>query len=197
MKHKRQEVIWMIMLLILLASPSCSLKYVPQSGEEFRQETLRLEEKARSHEDPEVRAECQLELAYFYLHHRNPLLNYGKALQGFEAYLRFTAGDRQTDEIQNWTLALREMDRRERETASLKERVAKLVQENDGKTKSLAWQLKKNQETQAALEKSHVHVDSLERANRGLKEANDKMKETVEKLKNLDLQMEEKRKAIK
>ena len=197
MKHKRQEVIWLIMLLILLASPSCSLKYAPQSGDEFRQETLRLEEKARSHEDPEVRAECQLELAYLYLHYRNPLLNYGKALQGFEAYLKFTGSDRQTEEIQNWTLALREMDRRERETASLKERVAKLVQENDGKTKSLAWQLKKNQETQTALEKLHAQVDSLERTNRGLKEANDKMKETVEKLKNLDLQMEEKRKAIK
>jgi len=197
MKHKRQEVLWLIILLILLASPSCSLKYAPQSGDEFRQETLRLEEKARSHEDPEVRAECQLELAYLYLHYRNPLLNYGKALQGFEAYLKFTGSDRQTEEIQNWTLALREMDRRERETASLKERVAKLVQENDGKTKSLAWQLKKNQETQAALEKLHAQVDSLERTNRGLKEANDKMKETVEKLKNLDLQMEEKRKAIK
>ncbi len=197
MKHKRQEVLWLILLLILLASSNCSLKYVPQSGEEFRQETLRLEEKARSHEDPEVRAECQLELAYLYLHYRNPLLNYGKALQGFEAYLKFTGSDRQTEEIQNWTLALREMDRRERETASLKERVAKLVQENDGKTKSLALQLKKNQETQAALEKLHSQVDSLERTNRGLKEANDKMKETVEKLKNLDLQMEEKRKAIK
>jgi hypothetical protein len=197
MKHKRQEVLWRILLLILLASPSCTLKYAPQSGDEFRQETLRLEEKARSHEDPEVRAECQLELAYLYLHYRNPLLNYGKALQGFEAYLKFTGSDRQTEEIQNWTLALREMDRRERETASLKERVAKLVQENDGKTKSLAWQLKKNQEAQAALEKLHAQVDSLERTNRGLKEANDKMKETVEKLKNLDLQMEEKRKAIK
>ncbi len=197
MKHNRQEVIWMIMILILLVSPSCSLRHIPQSGEEFKRETLRLEEKARSHEDPEVRAECQLEVAYLYLHHRNPLLNYGKALQGFEAYLRFTGADRQTEEIQNWTLALREMERRERETASLKERVAKLVQENDGKTKSLAWQLKKNQETQAALEKLHAQVDSLERTNRSLKEANDKMKETVEKLKNLDLQMEEKRKAIK
>jgi hypothetical protein len=197
MKHNRQEVIWMIMILILLVSPGCSLRYIPQSGEEFRRETLRLEEKARNHEDPEVRAECQLELAYLYLHHRNPLLNYGKALQGFEAYLRFTGADRQTEEIQNWTLALREMERRERETASLKERVAKLVQENEGKTKSLAWQLKKNQETQAALEKFHAQVDSLERTNRSLKEANDKMKETVEKLKTLDLQMEEKRKAIK
>ncbi len=197
MKHRRWEVILLIMLLILLASPGCSLRYIPQSGDEFRQETLRLEEKARSHEDPQVRAECQLELAYLYLQHQNPLLNYEKALQGFEAYLRFTAADRPTEEIQNWTLALREMERRERETASLKERVARLAQENEGKTKSLAWQLKRNQETQAALEKLHAQVDSLERTNRSLKEANDKMKETVEKLKNLDLQMEEKRKAIK
>lgn len=197
MEHRRQEVLCLIMLLILLASPSCSLKYTPQSGEEFRRETLRLEKQARNHEDPKVRAEAQLDLAFLYLHYRNPFLNYGKALQEFEAYLRVTAADRQTEEIQNWTLALREMERRERETASLKERLAKLAQENEGKSKSLAWQLKKNQESQAALEKLQAQVDSLERTNRSLKEANGKMKETVEKLKNLDLQMEEKRKAIK
>jgi len=197
MNHRRLKVICLVMLLILLASPGCSLKYTPQSGEEFRQETLRLEKEARNHEDPKVRAECHLELAYLYLHHRNPLLNYGKALQEFEAYQKGTAADRQTEEIQNWTFALREMNRRERETASLKERLAKLAQENEGKSKSLAWQLKKNQESQAALEKLQAQVDALERTSRSLKEANEKMKETVEKLKNLDLQMEEKRKAIK
>jgi hypothetical protein len=89
------------------------------------------------------------------------------------------------------------MERRERETASLQERLAKLAQDNAGKSESLALQVKKNQESQAALEKLHAQVDSLERTNRSLKEANEKMKETVEKLKTLDLQMEEKRKAIK
>ena len=58
---------------------------------------------------------------------------------------------------------------------------------------------KKNEESQAAREKLQApgrleKANNLERTSRILKEANEKMKETVEKLKNLDLQMEEKRK---
>lgn len=197
MNHRRQRVACLIMLLLLLELPSCVLKYTPRSGEEFRRETLRLEKQARNHEDPEVRAEAQVDLAFLYLDHRNPLRNYRRALQEFEAYLRATAAERPSDEIQNWAYALRNMERQERETGSLKARMVKLAQENEEKTKSLAWQLKKNQESQAALEKLQAQVDALERTSRTLKEANEKMKEVVEKLKNLDLQMEEKRKAVR
>lgn len=197
MSHRGQKVICLVMTLMMFASSSCSVKYGPQSGEEFRRETLRLEERTRYHEDPQVRAESRLELAHLYLNYRNPLLNYGKALQEFEAYLSARGADRHTEEIQNWVFALREMERREKETATLKERLARLTQENEGKRKSLALQVRKNQESQAVLEKLQAQVEALERTSRSLKEANEKMKETVEKLKNLDLEMEEKRKAIK
>jgi hypothetical protein len=197
MNHRRQGVIYLVLLLILLPLFGCSLKYTPRSAEEFLQETLRLEKRARTHEDPAARAEAQLELARLYLHHRNPQLNCGRALQEFEAYQRVTTMDRQTDEIQNWLHALREMERQERETARLKESFAGLTQENEERRNSLAWELRNNQELQTALERLQAQVESLERTSRSLKDANEKMKETVEKLKNLDLQMEEKRKAIK
>jgi DNA repair exonuclease SbcCD ATPase subunit len=63
---------------------------------------------------------------------------------------------------------------------------------------------KKHEEWQARLEKMQERLEEMENANRNLSEANrslresmERMKKTLEKLKNLDLQMEEKRKAIK
>jgi uncharacterized protein YhaN len=198
------------MLFIFLLLSGCGLKYTPGSAKEFEQETLRLEKQARTHKDPAARAEAQLELACLYLHYRNPQLNYGRALQEFEVYLSTTAADRQNEEIQNWLHALREMERQERETAHLQERLASLAkeeaqwkerfaglaQENEEGRNSLASELRKNQELQTALDRLQVQVESLERTSRSLKDANDRMKETVEKLKNLDFKMEEKRKAI-
>lgn len=211
MPQWRPGVLCLVMLLILFPLSGCSLKYTPRSAEEFLQETLRLEKRARTQEDPSARAEAHLELALLYLHHRNPQLNYGRALQEFEAHMRMTTADQQTDEMQNWLYALREMERQEwetarlkkrlaglaRETAHLKESFAGLTQENEKSRDSLALELRKNQELQEALEKLQAQVDILERASRSLKDANERMKETMEQLKNLDLQMEEKRKAIK
>jgi hypothetical protein len=210
MKYRCPEVICLGMLFVLLLLSGCTLKYTPRSPEEFQQETLRLERRARTHQDPAARAEAQLELACLYLHHRNPQLNYGRALQEFETYLSVMKADQQNDEIQNWLHALREMERQERETAHLqqglasltreeaqwKERFAGLAQENEEGRNSLASELRKNQDLQAALDRWQVQVESLERTSRSLKDANDRMKETVEKLKNLDFQMEEKRRAI-
>ncbi len=210
MNDRGQRVIYLVIFLILLALFGCSLKYTPRSAEEFGQETLRLEKQARTHKDPAARAEAQLELACLYLHHRNPQLNYGRALQEFETYLNATAADRQTDDVQNWLHALREMERQERETAHLKdslegltketahlkESVSGLTQENEESRNSLASELRKNQELQTALDRLQVQVESLERTSRSLKDANEKMKDTVEKLKNLDFQVENKRKAI-
>jgi chromosome segregation ATPase len=210
MKYRRQKVICGVMLFIFLLPSGCSLKYSPGSAEEFEQETLRLEKRARAHKEPAARAEAQLELAWFYLHHRNPQLNYGKALQEFEVYLSATAVDRQNDEIQNWLHALREMERQERETARLKESladltketarlkdsIAGLTQENEESRNSLVLELRKNQELQTALDQFQSQLETLEWTTRNLREANEKMKQTVEKLKNLDFQMEDKRKAI-
>ena len=211
MKYRRRKIICRVMLFIFLLLSGCSLKYTPGSAEEFEKETLRLEKQAQTHKNPAARAEARLELACLYLHHRNPQLSYGRALQEFEVYLSATAADRQNDEIQNWLHALREMEMQEKETAHLKdslaaltketahlkESVAGLTQENEESRNSLSSELRKNQELQTALDQFQSQLETLERTSRSLKDANEKMKETVQKLKNLDFQMEEKRKAIK
>jgi len=72
MKYRRQKVICGVMLFIFLLPSGCSLKYSPGSAEEFEQETSAWRNGPGPIKKPAARAEAQLELAWFYLHHRNP-----------------------------------------------------------------------------------------------------------------------------
>jgi DNA repair ATPase RecN len=211
------EVFFLVLVIIFLFL-GCSLKHRPQTGEEFSRETVRLETLIQEAEDPSDRAKLHHQLAELSTHHQNPGRNYGKALREFEAYLSLAPVEARTDEAQNWLGALRELDRAEKETVQLTEKLENLVGENREKKEALDRQGKlldlggkKNVELQTSLEKMQVRLEEMEWANRNLSEANrnlseanrslrestERMKRTMERLKNLDLQMEEKRKAIK
>jgi chromosome segregation ATPase len=207
-------LVWVIIFLFL----GCSLKHRPQTGEEFSRETVRLETLIQESEDPSDRAKLHHQLAELSTHHQNPGRNYGKALREFEAYLSLAPVEARTDEAQNWLGALRELDRAEKENVQLREKLENLIGENREKREALERQGRlldlegeKKEELQASLEKMKVRQEEMEWANRNLSEANrnlsqanrslkestERMKRTMERLKNLDLQMEEKRKAIK
>jgi chromosome segregation ATPase len=218
------EVFFLVVVIIFLFL-GCSLKHRPQTGEEFSRETVRLETLIQEAEDPSDRAKLHHQLAELSTHHQNPERNYGKALREFEAYLSLAPVEARTDEAQNWLGALRELDRAEKEIVQLTEKLENLVGENREKREALDRQGrlldlegKKNEELQASLEKMKVRQEEMEWANRNLSEANrnlseanrnlseanrslrestERIKRTMERLKNLDLQMEEKRKAIK
>ena len=207
-------LVWVIIFLFL----GCSLKHRPQTGEEFSRETVRLETLIQESEDPSDRAKLHHQLAELSTHHQNPGRTYGKALREFEAYLSLAPVEARTDEAQNWLGALRELDRAEKENVQLREKLENLIGENREKREALERQGRlldlegeKREELQASLEKMKVRQEEMEWANRNLSEANrnlsqanrslkestERMKRTMERLKNLDLQMEEKRKAIK
>jgi uncharacterized protein (DUF3084 family) len=207
-------LVWVIIFLFL----GCSLKHRPQTGEEFSRETVRLETLIQESEDPSDRAKLHHQLAELSTDHQNPGRNYEKALREFEAYLSLAPVEARTDEAQNWLGALRELDRAEKENVQLREKLENLIGENREKREALERQGRlldleggKKEELQASLEKMKVRQEEMEWANRNLSEANrnlsqanrslkestERMKRTMERLKNLDLQMEEKRKAIK
>ena len=155
---------WGCIFLLLFFMVSCSLQGLrkPEGEKEFSQKTVRLEKLA--HEDPKVsvRAQSHLLLAFLYVDHRNPQLNYSRALQEMENYLSLAGAEAQTDDIQNWLSILKE--------------VGKL---------------------QTTLEKVQKANKSLHDEVAGLKEMNNKMRETIERLTSLDRQMEEKRNLTK
>ncbi len=146
---------WILLLLVFMAS--CSLHAVkkPEGEKEFSQETSRLEKLAREHPETSVRAQSHLRLAFLYVNHKNPQLNYARAFQEMGSYLSLAPASATTDDFQNWFAVLKE--------------VGKL---------------------QTSLEK-------VQKANKSLREEVAGLKETIEKLKSLDRQMEEKRSLIK
>jgi len=219
MIHRHPGEVFLLVLVFIFLFLGCSLKHRPQTGEEFSRETVRLETLIQEAEDPSDRAKLHHQLAELSTHHQNPGRNYGKALREFEAYLSLAPVEARTDEAQNWLGVLRELDRAEKETVQLTGKMENLVGENrealdrQGKMLDLErkkdeeWQArlekmqdlerKKDEEWQASMEKMQVRLEEMEKANRSLRESTERMKKMLERLKNLDLQMEEKRKAIK
>ncbi len=177
---------WSCISLLLFFMVSCSWKLPlqkPEGEQGFFEEVSRLEKVAQEHPDPSVRTQAHLKLASIFLNHRNPQVNYPRALQEMKSYLSMAPAKGATDDLQNWLAALEEMEHLRKSAGEKRER---------------------NQSLQAQIEKLHPALEKMQKANKilrnevaGLKEMNAKMKDAIEMLESLDLQMEEKRKSIK
>ena len=218
MIHHHPGKVFLLVLVFIFPLLGCSLKHSPQTGEEFSLETNRLETLIQESADPSARGKLHRQLAELCLHHQNPGRNYGKALREFEAYLLVTPVEDRTEEAQNWIGALRELEGAKRETVQYTGKMENLIAENEVKREALDRQekmldqerkkneellarldleRKKDAEWQARLEEMEMANRNLTETNRTLKESMDRTKKTLERLKNLDVQIEEKRKAIK
>ena len=104
---------WGCIFLLLCFTFSCSLQGLKKlEGEKgFSQEASRLEKLAREDPRASVRARSHLRLAFLYVTHTNPQLNYGRALQEMESYLSVAPAEEQTDDVQNWVAVLKEVGR--------------------------------------------------------------------------------------
>jgi DNA repair ATPase RecN len=102
---------WGCIFFLLFFTASCSPERLkkPEGAKEFSQKTNRLEKLARQDPEASVRAESHLRLAFLYLNHRNPQLNYGRALQEMESYLSLAPAEAQRDDFQNWLAVLKEV----------------------------------------------------------------------------------------
>ncbi len=185
MDSKFHQLQWGCIFLLLFVMVSCSLKLVPKKPEgekEFSQETSRLEKLAREHPKTSLRAQSHLQLAFLYVNDRNPQLDYSRALQEMEIYLSLSPDKAQTVDFQNWLAVLREMNHLRRDRIQMGE---------------------KNRALQDRIEKLQTSVENVQKVSRSLhdevtnlKERNNKMREAIERLKNLDRQMEERRNLI-
>ena len=131
---------WGCIFLLLFFTVSCSLQgpKKPEGEKEFSQETQRLKKLARENPETSVRAESHLHLAFLYLNHRNPQLNYSRSLQEMESYLSFAPAEEQTDEFQNWLAVLKEvgklqtsLEKAQKANKILREEVAGLKEMNN------------------------------------------------------------------
>jgi outer membrane protein assembly factor BamD (BamD/ComL family) len=94
------------------------------------EDTGHLEEIAQKQSDQSMRAKSHLELARLYSSHKNPNLDYQRALKELEMYLSLNPDDAETDEIQNLLAILRELDRVTEENRKSRQKVNQLTKEN-------------------------------------------------------------------
>ncbi len=177
---------WGCFLLLLLFVAGCTPNHTlkkPEGEIDFLQETSHLEKLAREHPEAPVRAQSHLQLAFLYVDYRNPHLNYVRALQEMEEYLSFCPDKTQPADLRNWLAVLRETNRLSRDKAEMAEQ---------------------NRALQNYIERLHNSLEKAQESNKGLRdevaglrEMNLRMKETIERLKTLDRQMEEKRRLVK
>jgi hypothetical protein len=158
---------------------SCTLNLElkkPKGEKEFSQETSRLEKLARDDPATSVRAKSHLQLAFLYVNSRNPQLNYSRALQEMECYLSMSPAKAQEDDFQNWLAVLKELDRVRKDNKGIE---------------------KKKQELHIQIEKLRISLERVREANKNLGDEVTNLQETIEKLKDVDIQMEKKRDLIK
>ena len=177
---------WCSFFLPLFFVLGCSLNLELKKSwgeKEFFQETSRLEKLAREDPKTSVRAKSHLKLAFLFVNSRNPQLNYSRALQEMESYLSILPAKAQNGDFQNWLAVLREMDY-----------LSKCGMEIEKKNQSLRVRSDKLQASMEKVQKTNIHLrDEVVT----LKEINNKIIETIDRLKILDYQMEEKRSLIR
>jgi cell division protein FtsB len=170
-------------LSLILFLMGCTPIYTSRTGEDLSRSIADLEKRIAQEKDSSVRAKYHLQLAWLYSNYKNPKMDYRKALEEFEVYLSMAPDGAQTDEIQNWLSVLRALE-------LSKEKSEMLTRENFETRLTLEDQVKKNQQLQENIEK-------LLNRNASLKENNASLKEAIERLKTLNLQVEKKRKSAK
>ena len=182
-KYFRQLFFLLPLLLFSFGLSSCTVRYIPpKTAEGISQEIARSEKQISNPEDAAARAEGHLRLAWLYLDHRNPRADYGRALKEFETYARLAPEKAEDEEIQEWLSVLRAFEALKKENALLQEQILAATKEK-GEGKGLLDQ-------QSATNKK------LKADNQKLRENNKHLQETIKKLKNLDRQIEERRKSI-
>jgi hypothetical protein len=135
MDPKFHRLQWSCFFLLFFFIAGCSLQALkkPEGEKELSRETFRLEKRAREHPETSVRAKSHLQLAFLYVNHRNPQLNYARALQEMESYFSLTSAKEKPDDVYNWLAVLKEvgklqtgMERMQKVNKSLRDEVADL-----------------------------------------------------------------------
>jgi chromosome segregation ATPase len=192
MRHKFFLVIIAISSLLLMTIGGCAhhqnkgpaepqkIAAQPDTGQ-YMKKISKQEQTVRSAAGTSERMQAHLELAQLYTSYKNPRRNYKKALKHLEIYASLQpdfAGDKN---LRNWLGALKELDRQSRIINQLNK------------------DLNQSQQNISALKKSTKKLKRDKaifiKKNNQLTETNETLAKTIEMLKNIDRNIEEKRKS--
>ena len=148
--------------------------YGPDSrSDKYSKEINKLETTISKDSNSSKRMRAHLRLVQMYISYKNPKRNYQKALENLKVYLSYHPERGDDHELRNWLSVLKEVERLSQKINS---------------------QQKKINQLDARLDQSKQANLAFRKANKKLKDSNMKLTKTIELLKTLDRQVEEKRK---
>lgn len=134
-------------------------------------------------------------LAMLLIDPANPARNYGAALRELERYAAADpAGADKTPEVRTWLLALRALEEMELDRSVLDVRLRAVTTEASASAQALEKTRRELQEAKRAKDAMTKELADKEELLNALRRENREMKETIEKLKELDLRMDQLRK---
>lgn len=179
MMYRLQKIIELfaiIFLIVLISQCTCRgdlckvyTRYTDLKSADFNNEIAQLQKITLKPKDKSIGVMAHLQLAFLYSHYRNPAPNYRKALKEIETYISLDPEGSKADIIQTWLTIIKEIVRLESENSGLDKENSKLEKES------------------ARLSKENVRLES----------ENNEMKEKIEQLQYLDIELEKRRKLIK
>ena len=203
----------------------CALTTQPRLVRDFPLEIADLEKVAQESPETEMRAEANLNLARLYRNHRNPKINYEKSRKALETYLLLAPVEGRTDEVLDWLTVFRGLEGLQNEIEKIRRDEEALKRQKEAREKSLVSQMKGQESLQTEIQGLRGDLETLEKeylslqavneelrvanrflqetnlglleANRSLQADNQQMRGTIERLKILDQEMEERREEIK
>ena len=146
---------------------------VQPGGGKYSKEISKQKETARSATEASERMQAHLKLARLYTSYKNPQRNYKQALKHLEIYASLQPEFAKNEDLRNWLSALKQMERQRQQVDQSKQDISKLKKTNK--------RLKRNNAR-------------LKKINNQLSESNETLTKTIEMLKNIDRNIEEKRK---
>ncbi|MBI5666058.1 MAG: hypothetical protein HZC49_13370 [Nitrospirae bacterium] len=146
----------------------------------FKNEIEKTIRAANEMSDASAAAHTYLKLAVLYAHYRNPAPDYHSAVSTIEMYASLNPYEGNRDMVQNWRRLLEEISALQDSKAALQEKAEKSRLEAE----------RLDAENKALSEKYRKEIDRLDAENKDLIEK-------LKQLKDIDIELEEKRKLIK
>jgi hypothetical protein len=145
----------------------------PGTGK-WAKEISEQQETARTASKASARMRAHLKLARLYTSYKNPQRDYKKALKHLEIYASLKSDFANDAELRNWLSALKQMDRQRQAVDQSQRDISTL------------------QKTTMRLKRKNAN---LKKINSQLTKSNKELTKTIEMLKNIDRNIEEKRKS--
>ena len=148
--------------------------------DKYIEEITKQEQIVRTSTDTSARTRAHLELAHLYTSYKNPRRNYKNALKHLEIYASLEPDFSNDKDLRNWLSALKEI-----------ERLAQKIESQDKEARQLNKKLDQSRREITVYKKK---TRQLKKENNQLAESNASLERTIEMLKNIDRNIEEKRK---